>query len=41
MIIGIIYGILICFSLFFGYRCTAIDPTDPIVYLERKAFENK
>ena len=39
--IGASYVFLTTLIIFFGIKCTLSDPTDPVVYIERKAKEKK
>lgn len=39
IVLGIAYAILLAFILFYGYKATSNDPTDPTIYAERSANE--
>ena len=39
IVLGCVYGILLIFVLFYGYKATSNDPTDPTIYAERAAIK--
>lgn len=36
-VLGIVFGVMMVFVVYYGFICTHSDPTDPTVYAERKA----